>query len=85
MSTREVQHTNERLARVDARLAAIEWNLQRVLTAVNLQWEEPRASRDVPDDVVALVREGNKIAAIKRYRELTGVGLAEASNVIDGV
>jgi ribosomal protein L7/L12 len=29
------------------------------------------------------LRSGNKIEAIKIYRELTGVGLAEAKGVID--
>lgn len=34
-------------------------------------------------ELVALLREGRKIMAVKRYRELTGVGLAEAKAVID--
>ena len=36
-------------------------------------------------DVVALAQTGNKIEAIKRYRELTGVGLREAKDVVDGI
>ena len=36
-----------------------------------------------PADVVELVRSGQLIHAIKRWRELTGVGLAEAKNEID--
>lgn len=33
--------------------------------------------------VLALVRDGNKIGAIKQYREETGVGLKEAKDAVD--
>ncbi|MGY0387164.1 ribosomal protein L7/L12 [Nocardioides sp. WG-D5] len=35
------------------------------------------------DEVVALVRAGKKIEAIKVYREATGVGLVEAKNAVE--
>jgi ribosomal protein L7/L12 len=35
------------------------------------------------DEVRALVARGNKIAAIKRYRELSGLGLKEAKDFVD--
>lgn len=34
-------------------------------------------------EVTALIQQGNDIAAIKRYRELTGAGLLQAKNTID--
>ena len=34
-------------------------------------------------DVAQLARSGNKVAAIKLYREYTGVGLAEARYFVD--
>jgi hypothetical protein len=34
-------------------------------------------------EISALLAGGNKIAAIKRYRELTGVGLKEAKDYVD--
>jgi ribosomal protein L7/L12 len=34
-------------------------------------------------ELVQLLREGRKIMAVKRYRELTGVGLAEAKAAVD--
>ena len=37
---------------------------------------------DVPADVIGLVAAGQKIHAVRRYRELTGVGLREAKAVI---
>ena len=37
-------------------------------------------------DVLILVRQGRKIEAIKRYREMNpGIGLREAKHVIDGL
>ena len=39
----------------------------------------------VDQDVVSLVREGKKIAAIKLYREKTGVGLAEAKAAVEAL
>ena len=43
--------------------------------------EEPPVPRQ--DEVVALVRAGKKIEAIKVYREATGVGLVEAKNAVE--
>jgi ribosomal protein L7/L12 len=39
----------------------------------------------VPTEVVALVRAGKAVAAIKLYQELTGAGLREAKNVVDSL
>ena len=39
----------------------------------------------VDQDVVSLVRIGKKIAAIKLYREKTGVGLAEAKAAVEAL
>lgn len=43
------------------------------------------ASASAPDDVVALARAGDRIGAIKRYREITGCGLEEARTVVAGL
>jgi ribosomal protein L7/L12 len=37
----------------------------------------------IPMDVQVLVSQGKKIEAIKMYRELTGVGLAEAKLAVE--
>ena len=39
----------------------------------------------MPLDIVELARSGNKLEAIKRYRELTGVGLKEAKDAIEAL
>jgi ribosomal protein L7/L12 len=40
---------------------------------------------DVPAEVWAALQSGNKIAAIKIYRERTGVGLKEAKDAVDQI
>jgi len=40
------------------------------------------ASASAPEDVVALARAGDRIGAIKRYREITGCGLEEARTLV---
>jgi ribosomal protein L7/L12 len=43
------------------------------------------STNGMPDAVVALARAGNMIAAIKEYREITGVGLAEAKQAVEAM
>jgi hypothetical protein len=44
------------------------------------------APPDIPWEVVCLVQQGEKILAIKRYRQLNGgVGLKEAKDIIDAI
>ena len=40
---------------------------------------------ELPPEIVALVREGRKIDAIKALRERTGLGLKEAKDLIDAL
>jgi ribosomal protein L7/L12 len=46
---------------------------------------EKRLSDEGMDEVRTLVEAGNKIEAIKRYRELTNLGLKEAKDEIDSM
>lgn len=43
--------------------------------------EEP----DLPSDVIVAIEAGRKIEAIKLLREETGLGLAEAKDVVDAL
>jgi hypothetical protein len=47
--------------------------------------ERTSRATTVLDEIEALLRRGNKIAAIKLYRTATGVGLKEAKDTIDAV
>lgn len=40
---------------------------------------------DIDEEIEAFVAEGNKIKAIKRYRDISGAGLKEAKEYIDNL
>jgi ribosomal protein L7/L12 len=40
---------------------------------------------DLNDEILALLAAGNKIQAIKRFREETGTGLAEAKSAVEAI
>ena len=46
---------------------------------------QPAATADWMSEVQALVASGNKIQAIKVYRERTGLGLKEAKDAVDAL
>ncbi|WP_250009649.1 ribosomal protein L7/L12 [Actinoplanes sp. M2I2] len=64
-----------------ARLAAIERKLDAVMRHLGI--EEPAPAQD--PDVVSHLVKGEKIHAIKVYRERTGVSLAEAKDAVEHI
>ena len=74
-------------------LAALAWLALRRRGNRDLLAPPPHLRASTPDgpeipidqDVLALVRAGNKIAAIKALREATGLGLAEAKEMVEAV
>ncbi len=55
-------------------------------TSPGKQSGEPASQpNDFEKEIVSLVRQGQKIAAIKLYREQTGSGLAEAKNAVESL
>ncbi|MER5403755.1 ribosomal protein L7/L12 [Streptomyces sp. NPDC002769] len=67
-----------RLGRTDRRIARVERKLDLILDHLGIQQAEPEL-----EQVVALVRDGRKVQAIKAYREFTGVGLREAKDAVE--
>lgn len=65
------------------RLSAIETQLAVVSEKVGVPYDAPTSG--VPQDVIDLARSGDRLGAIKRYRELTGSGLDEARDAIAGL
>ena len=76
-----------RLASIDRRLSRLEARLDQPAQPSGAPLAGSPASRPaaVPDGVLEALRSGNKIEAIKRYREATGAGLAEAKDFVEGV
>jgi ribosomal protein L7/L12 len=77
---------------IEERLALIEVRLEQLFQHLDIA---PRASADEPTqealehdptsdpEIQDLLAKGNKAQAVKRYRELTSLGLEEAEAAID--
>jgi len=63
-----------------ARLRAIEAQLEILSEKAGVPYEA--ASRTVPSEVLELVQAGDRMGAIRKYREPTGCGPAEAQEAI---
>jgi ribosomal protein L7/L12 len=66
-----------------SRINELEERLQFLYRRLNLDYVAPNSDPALAPEVQDALRRGNKIEAIKIYRELTGVGLAEAKQAID--
>jgi ribosomal protein L7/L12 len=67
---------------LEERVAKLERTVEYLMRHLNVEFKD--WSKDTIDpEVLYLVQQGNVIEAIKRYREMTGVGLAEAKRYVD--
>jgi ribosomal protein L7/L12 len=66
-----------------SRVSELEDRLQFIYRRLNIDYMAPNSDPALATQVQDALRRGNKIEAIKIYRELTGVGLAEAKQAID--
>lgn len=66
-----------------SRINELEEKLQFLYRRLNIDYTAPTAEPALAPQIQDALRRGNKIEAIKIYRELTGVGLAEAKRAID--
>lgn len=67
-----------------ARLDYIEKQLQALFPDGYVPFEKT-GSAGMPTAVVELVRAGNLIAAIKEYRRISGVDLADAKKAVEAI
>lgn len=65
------------------RLRELEAQMARVSAAAGVPYEVPGAG--VPQEVIDLAQAGDRMGAIKKYRELTGAGAAEAQEAVAGL
>ena len=66
-----------------SRIDELEDRLKFIYRRLNIEYADPNSDPALSPQIQDALRRGNKIEAIKIYRELTGVGLAEAKQVID--
>jgi ribosomal protein L7/L12 len=67
-----------------SRISELEDKLQFLYRRLNIDYADPNSTERSPQIQEAL-RRGDKIGAIKIYRELTGVGLAEAKQAVEAM
>jgi ribosomal protein L7/L12 len=61
----------------------LEDRLKFLYRRLNIEYADPNSDPSLAPQIQDALRRGNKIEAIKIYRELTGVGLAEAKQAIE--
>jgi ribosomal protein L7/L12 len=75
------------LLEIEQRLALVEARLQQLFEHLDIAPRESAGGEgaDAVDDpeIQDLLAKGNKAQAVKRYRELTGAGIADAQRAID--
>ena len=71
------------VAELRARVAKLEWALGQLTHHLGIRLPEAPSPSGVSPTVVALVRGGDKMAAIKVYMTETGCDLRRAKEIID--
>ena len=66
-----------------SRVNELEDRLKLLYRHLNLEYADPGSDPVMSPQIQEAIRRGNKIEAIKIYRELTGVGLAEAKEAVE--
>ena len=66
-----------------SRVNELEDRLKLLYRHLNLEYSDSASDPLLSPQIQAAMRSGNKIEAIKLYREMTSVGLAEAKAAID--
>ncbi len=75
--------TETEIQQLRSRVNELEDKLKALYRHLNIEYGETGADPLLNPAVQAALRSGNKIEAIKLYRELTGLGLAEAKDAIE--
>ena len=75
--------TETEVQQLRSRVNELEDRLKFIYRRLNIEDMDPNSDPVLSPQIQDALRKGNKIEAIKIYRELTGVGLAEAKQVID--
>ena len=68
-----------------ARVAELEDKMKFLYRRLNIEYIEGDVARVVDSKVREHLLKGNKIEAIKVYREIYNVGLAEAKQAVDAI
>jgi ribosomal protein L7/L12 len=75
--------TETEVQQLRSRVSELEDRLKLLYRHLNLEYADPGSDPVMSPQIQDALRRGNKIEAIKIYRELTGVGLAEAKDAVE--
>ena len=75
--------TETEIQQLRSRVNELEDRLRFLYRRLNIEYADPTRDPVLSPQIQTAIRSGNKIEAIKLYREMTGVGLAEAKQAID--
>lgn len=75
--------TEQDLISLRARVTELERRLDFIYKKLGVEYIDNLEMADA--HIIALVKKGNKLEAIKAYRELTNSGLAEAKQAVDRI
>ena len=71
------------LLEIKQRLALVENRLEQLFEHLDIAPREPISDPSQDPEIQDLLAKGNIAQAVKRYRELTGAGIADAQKAIE--
>ena len=72
-------------AAISARLDHIEEQLKRIANAGGVDYASFADANQVPEEVVRLAKAGDRLGAVKKFRELTGANFDQAAQIVDSL
>lgn len=76
---------DDEIARLNRRVAGLEATVRELCRQAGIDPRTLPQPAGTDPEVLGLLGQGKKIAAIKRYREVTGTGLKEAKDAVDAL
>jgi ribosomal protein L7/L12 len=75
----------DEISALKVRVAELEEKVEFLFHRLNLSFTQSDGTEtaDAMSDITALIRQGNKIQAIKLLRDRTGMGLKEAKDAVE--
>ena len=72
-------------AAISARMDHIEEQLKRIANAGGVDYASYAEMNQVPEEVVQLAQAGDRLGAVKKFRELTGANFSQAAEIVDAL
>ena len=72
-------------AAISRRFDHIEEQLKRIANAGGVQYATFAEVNSVPEEVVQIAATGDRLGAIKKFRELTGANFGQAAEIVDAL